>query len=47
LFRQKGVDANGKVIGKLEATGLRPKCAERFAQSGIQIPPDLFMRNDW
>ncbi|MFA6665725.1 MAG: CpaF family protein [Armatimonadota bacterium] len=41
-FDQKGVDANGKVIGKLVATGLRPKFMDKLTQQGISLPPDIF-----
>jgi pilus assembly protein CpaF len=46
VFEQKGVDENGKIIGRLRPTGIRPKFAEKFVQYGIQIPPDLFVA-DW
>ena len=41
-FKQQGVDSDGKVIGRLQATGLRPRSVERFEQEGIQLPPDIF-----
>lgn len=42
VFKQEGVDAQGKVIGRFEATGLRPKLVERLAQQGIDLPADVF-----
>ncbi|MBI2940039.1 MAG: CpaF family protein [Chloroflexi bacterium] len=42
VFRQQGVDEDGRIIGRTVATGLRPRCAERFEQEGIPLPPDLF-----
>lgn len=33
---------NGRVIGKLKSTGLRPKFAEKFAINNIEIPPNIF-----
>ncbi|HVC35050.1 MAG TPA: CpaF family protein [Chloroflexota bacterium] len=42
LFKQQGVDADGHVIGSLQATGLRPRCIEKFEQEGIMLPPDIF-----
>ena len=42
LFRQVGVDQEGRVLGRIRATGLRPKFADRFEQEGIHLPPDIF-----
>ncbi len=42
LFRQQGVNQQGRVIGALMPTGLRPRCIDRFEQEGIFLPPDLF-----
>jgi pilus assembly protein CpaF len=42
LFNQKGVDAQGKVLGKHVATGLRPKCLEKLAQQGLGVHPKIF-----
>src|SRR5438874_8884023 len=41
-FRRSGIDKDGNVIGKLEATGVRPKACERLKASGIHLPPDMF-----
>lgn len=46
-FKQEGVDENGKIIGRLAPTGVRPKFYERLEQSGIHIPPNVFMEGDW
>lgn len=42
LFRQVGVDENGKVIGQHEPQGVRPLCMERIKIAGINIPDDIF-----
>ena len=42
LFKQTGVDEQGKVLGGFEATGLRPKLMERLAQQGLELPQGLF-----
>jgi pilus assembly protein CpaF len=34
VFKQRGIDANGKVIGQYEPTGIRPKCMEKIARAG-------------
>ena len=41
-FKQEGVDAQGKVIGDFEATGLRPKLVERLEQQGVELRTDIF-----
>ncbi|HEY8173994.1 MAG TPA: CpaF family protein, partial [Dehalococcoidia bacterium] len=44
LFRyeQTGVDTDGRVLGELRTTGIRPRFAEKFEVSGIHLPMDLF-----
>jgi pilus assembly protein CpaF len=41
LFRQKGVDDKGKVLGGFAATGLVPTFAEHFKKKGIKMPKGL------
>ena len=43
LFKQQGVDAQGKIIGELRPTGLHPRAADRCEREGITFPPDLFL----
>ena len=40
-FDQTGV-MNGRVMGELKATGLRPKFADKFEVNGIHMPADIF-----
>jgi pilus assembly protein CpaF len=42
VFEKTGLTSSGRVAGRFRATGIRPKCAERLAASGIQLPPDMF-----
>lgn len=42
-FEQAGVDSEGRVLGTMLATGLRPTFAERFQLAGIHLPDDIFM----
>jgi len=42
LFKQTGVDSNGKVIGKFVATGYIPRFIETLEARGISIPKGLF-----
>lgn len=41
-FVQQGVDPQGKVIGELKATGLRPKLMERLLQQGLTLDASAF-----
>jgi len=37
-----GVDENGRYRGQLQATGVRPKFAEKLADQGIRLGPEVF-----
>ena len=41
-FRQTGIDENGKIIGDLHPTGVRPTFMPKFVASGIDLPPGEF-----
>jgi len=41
-FERLGVDADGKVLGELKPTGVRPKFMEHLNARGIQLPAHLF-----
>ncbi len=41
-FKQEGISEAGKIIGKLTATGLRPKCYEKMVDAGIRLPMSIF-----
>jgi pilus assembly protein CpaF len=41
-FQQKGIDQEGKVRGRFNFGGVRPKFMERFRAAGIRLSPDLF-----
>jgi len=40
-FEQSGIE-DGKVIGRLRPTGLRPKCISQIEAAGIHLPPSTF-----
>jgi pilus assembly protein CpaF len=42
VFEKMGMTPDGRVRGRFRATGIRPKCAERLAASGVQLPRDMF-----
>jgi len=41
-FERQGVDAKGKVLGRFQPSGIRPKFAERLAGAGIRFDMDAF-----
>jgi pilus assembly protein CpaF len=42
VFEKRGVSAEGKVLGRFSATGIRPKFSEKLLAAGIRLLPDLF-----
>ena len=42
VFRQSGVDDDGRVRGRFMSTGVRPKFTGRLASNGIRLSSDLF-----
>jgi pilus assembly protein CpaF len=44
IFRQTGLDADGKAIGQFLSTGIRPKCLEILETMGSQLPASMFER---
>ena len=41
VFEQTGVE-NGKIVGRLRPTGLRPKFMDKIEAAGINLPPSIF-----
>jgi pilus assembly protein CpaF len=41
VFEQQGIE-NGKIIGRLKPTGIRPKFYERIENAGISLPANIF-----
>ena len=41
-YERTGVDAQGQVLGRFRATGIRPRFAERLKSCGLQIPRAFF-----
>jgi pilus assembly protein CpaF len=42
LFKQQGVDSEGRVVGEHVATGLRPLFVERLMSQGLELPAAIF-----
>ncbi len=45
IFEQTGYD-NGKVVGRLRPTGLRPRFYEKIEAAGIHLPPSIWGMGD-
>ena len=46
-FRQKGIGPDGRVVGELRATGLRPRFADRIRTYGIELGEEIFDVGRW
>jgi len=42
VYHKQGIDSNGKVVGRFQPTGIRPKFAEKLEVAGIDVPERLF-----
>jgi pilus assembly protein CpaF len=42
VFEKRGLDPDGKVVGRFAATGIRPKFYEKLLSAGIRLRSDLF-----
>ena len=42
VFEKRGMDPDGKVVGRFAATGIRPKFYEKLLSAGIRLRHDLF-----
>jgi pilus assembly protein CpaF len=42
VFEKSGLDEEGRVSGRFRATGIRPRCSDRIAACGIQLPTQMF-----
>ncbi len=43
-FEQTGVDDQKAAVGTFHATGVRPRCLERLAATGLDVDPQIFER---
>ena len=41
-FRRQGVAGDGTVVGRFEATGVRPTFVDRLKVAGVELPANLF-----
>lgn len=41
-FEQEGVDEQGRIVGQLQSTGIRPSFVDGFGEAGIALPDGFF-----
>ena len=41
VFRQTGIDKDGIIKGKFEATSIRPKFIDKLIASGLSLPAEI------
>jgi len=41
-FHQHGIDEDGRIVGELKSTGIRPTFTERFVMAGVRLPELMF-----
>jgi len=42
VFQKRGIDPDGRVVGRFAATGIRPKFDEKLLTAGIHLRPEIF-----
>jgi len=47
IHRQTGIDPQGRVLGELRPTGIRPKFADRLRAFGMDLSEDIFDVGRW
>ncbi len=47
FYKQTGIDAEGRVLGELHPTGIRPKFADRLRAFGMDLSEDIFDVGRW
>jgi pilus assembly protein CpaF len=46
VYEQTGLSSDGKIIGRMIPTGVRPRFYENLESSGIHIAPHVFMEKE-
>lgn len=46
-FQHEGIDSDGRIIGDLRATGIRPRFYDKFQQFGLNVPTSIFSSERW
>ncbi|MDJ0994824.1 MAG: CpaF family protein [Dinoroseobacter sp.] len=46
VFRRTGRTEAGEILGQNQVTGIRPRCAGHLTAAGIDLPADIFQRDE-
>ena len=46
VFKQRGKAENGDILGDFITTGIRPRIADDLFAAGVNLPPDIFQRDE-
>lgn len=46
VFKKHGIDANGNVLGRFVATGIRPKFMDQLIAAGVGVDAEVFQREE-
>jgi len=44
-YEKRGIDREGRVVGRFRPTGIRPKFSEKLEMAGVSFPEELFVGN--
>jgi pilus assembly protein CpaF len=42
-FAQRGIDANGRIIGQIQPTSIRPHFVDKLERNGFSLPAGMFL----
>ena len=42
VFEKRGIDPDGRIVGRFAATGIRPKFYEKLVSAGIRLRTEIF-----
>ena len=46
-FEHRGLDGDGRVLGRMTTTGIKPTFVEMLDLAGIQLPESMFLTTRW
>lgn len=46
IFKQTGIDPDGKILGGYQATGYIPHCYDEFATRGLDVDKNMFLKTE-
>ncbi len=46
VYKRRGTSESGGILGEFLPTGIRPKCYDQLLTSGVDVDPEMFMREE-